>query len=187
MAAHGHPALAFSWCGAPGAPADVIDVPLERACVAFDFLKNETGERPFCLLGFSRGAEQALLLASRIAKVNGVAVHAVTNRIQPGFSWRWEPYGSEPNQPKASAWTYGGTALKTGTRIRLDGFKGSLLLSHGIQDEVWPIEIAYDLHKTLVGDGVRVTTFYQQEKHVLTWQGRFNFLEELIRWSESLG
>ncbi|SMN02323.1 putative thioesterase [uncultured Candidatus Thioglobus sp.] len=100
LANEGFSVLSFCWFDCanniflnPIAP--LIDVPLEKSFKAFNWLKSSkfVDGKKSGIYGFSRGAEQALILASlsELEKTNisAIAVHAPSDTIVGGFSWAW--------------------------------------------------------------------------------------------------
>lgn len=67
LSQHGFGALALAYFNAPGLPDALKEIPLENIEAAVDWLQNrpEVGKRPVAVMGGSKGAELALLLASR--------------------------------------------------------------------------------------------------------------------------
>lgn len=76
----GFDALAASYWGAPGQPLEMKALPLEAFDASIDFLKKRSnrGQR-VAILGYSKGAEAALLLATRRSDLAGIVAGAPTN------------------------------------------------------------------------------------------------------------
>jgi uncharacterized protein len=71
LARHGAAALSLRWFGGPGQPPGICEVPLETFAPALDRLASLSDH--LCVIGTSKGAEAALLLASRDQRVRAVA------------------------------------------------------------------------------------------------------------------
>jgi len=200
LALHGFASLAFTWCGSPAAPVDgvplaVIDIDLERTIDALRWLKSrpELKQKRLALYGVSRGAEQALLLAamsmrhSEIPKPDALAVHAPTDVYVQGFSWNWQSVGgSVPDDPSARAWRWRGRHIgAVGKPIPIDRFDGPVLLSHGVEDEIWSVARTQRLEKRLLKAQRPVETHYMPaEKHHLSKKGLYSLREKLVDFLE---
>lgn len=76
----GFDALAASYWGAPGQPLEMKELPLEAFDASIDFLKKKSnGGQRVAILGYSKGAEAALLLAARRRDLAGIVAGAPTN------------------------------------------------------------------------------------------------------------
>jgi hypothetical protein len=104
LAAQGLFAVAIRWFGGPGQPADLCEVPLESFRPAVDVLAERASV--VGILGTSRGAEAALLVAAGDARIRVVTAVAPTHVVWPGFC---EEEKGEP--PHRSAWTREGRPL----------------------------------------------------------------------------
>jgi uncharacterized protein len=156
---HGFNVLQLSYFGAPGEPQDLANVPLETFERGLAWLRSrpEVGGEPIGVLGASKGAEVALLLASRMPEIKVVAVGMPSNVIWQGLSFTpgaakssWMaggrgipflPYvpGSDYND------VYGGFAngLKalhkhTNAIIPVERINGPVMLVCGKADTLWP-------------------------------------------------
>jgi hypothetical protein len=96
--------------------------------------------RPIGLVGTSRGAEQALLVASILEGTSllaAVSVHASTSLV-----WgSWDPSRVARGSPRSltvSAWTYDGKPLRAGMPIAIERYAGPIFMSHGTKDMIWP-------------------------------------------------
>ena len=64
--------FALGYFGAPGLPSELVDIPLESLEQGIQwFRESHSGNRPVGLLGFSKGAELALVLAARMGEAIG--------------------------------------------------------------------------------------------------------------------
>ena len=97
LAAHGYSVLAFCWynCNKDtiiGAFSPLENVELRNTIKALAWLKNSpaVGGKKVALVGFSRGAEQSVILGSiadAVKLVDAVAVHTPADVIVSGFNW----------------------------------------------------------------------------------------------------
>jgi dienelactone hydrolase len=160
LADNGNAALLLAYFSGPGSPpvaglpTHLRDIPLEYFDRAIDWLHARTG-RPVVLIGESRGAELALLLASRRADVAGVVAFAPSAAV-------WQAPRFSRDEPAGAAWTLGGRPLpylrdaadsgltsverfaRTLTRgagaaaIPIERVRGRVLLVAGDDDRIWP-------------------------------------------------
>lgn len=188
LAAHGFAALAFTWCGSPaapvqGVPSEVINIKLERTREAFAWLRRraELKGKRIALYGVSRGAEQALILASlsarhsEVLQPDAVVAYASTDIYVPGYSYNWKSAGgSKPDDPTARAWLWRGRAIGAiGRPIPIELYAGPLLLCHGTEDEIWSVKRTQRLTEKLIRAHRNVETFYLEgEKHRLSQKGQ---------------
>jgi dienelactone hydrolase len=109
LARRGHATLRLAYFSGflsapiPGLPTRLSQIPLEYIERAIDWLARRTG-RPVVLMGESRGAELALLVASRRADVAGVVAFAPSSAV-------WQAPRFSPQEPIGAAWTVGGRPL----------------------------------------------------------------------------
>jgi pimeloyl-ACP methyl ester carboxylesterase len=194
LAEHGYAALYFAWYGyrnQVGLPDSIIDVDLERTVSALYWLKEKM-KRQIFLMGVSRGAEQAMIVASLIESrrtqppvlPNGLILHAATDQIAPPFSedqqlhavtakpWRWENSGGQD---------------EIGTRIEIERYQGVILLSHGVNDDLWEIDRSERILDSLrnrpgnLARRVRVL-FHKGEGHVLSARAQHRFDKEVLKF-----
>ena len=160
LADNGNAALLLAYVSGPGTPpvaglpTRLQDIPLEYLGRAVDWLHARTGQ-PVVLIGESRGAELALLLASRRTDVAGVVAFAPSSAV-------WQAPRFSRDEPVGAAWTLGGRPLPylidaadsgltsverfahTLTRgagaaaIPIERIRGRLLLVAGDDDRIWP-------------------------------------------------
>jgi uncharacterized protein len=101
FAQRGALAVALRWFGGPGQPPGICEVPLESFILAVDWLVDR-GVRHVGILGVSKGAEAALLVACRDHRVRTVVA------ISPP-SVSWANVGPGPDgqtYPYRSSWTW---------------------------------------------------------------------------------
>jgi len=108
LAANGYAALFFCYsdCGTSSLPEAVHDVDLKRTAAALSWLKESdyVSGHQVMLSGVSRGAEQAVLLTTLLARYgatdqsvtvpDALFAHAPFGSVVGGFNWRW---GVEPH------------------------------------------------------------------------------------------
>jgi len=162
LAREGIAALALAYFGEEGLPATLESIPLEYFDTAVAELKAHARIDPgrIGVLGVSRGAEAALLLATRNPTVRAVAAAGPSSVM-----WR----GYDPADPvkSSAAWTAGGKPLpyldpdlslydpngsmtpmfvsalaksnaQEGAVIPVERMGGPVLLISGQADEIWP-------------------------------------------------
>jgi dienelactone hydrolase len=146
LAAHGYPALALAYFGAPGLPATLHNIPLEYFVTALKLLVTQPGVDPQHVLvwGDSRGSEAALLLGAHYPQlVHGVIATVPSGVVNAGYP---------PTEPPQPAWTLGGAPLPFATRgdyerhditatsnvvIPVEQIDGPIFLLCAGQDRVW--------------------------------------------------
>lgn len=103
LAKQGFAALAIGYYRLPGQPEKLEDVPLETITRALDWLKTQDSVDParIAIMGTSKGAEAALLVASRRADVGAVVAAVPSHVVWQGFDWSFMPVES-------SSWSEGG-------------------------------------------------------------------------------
>ncbi|MBD3587404.1 dienelactone hydrolase [Salinimonas sp. HHU 13199] len=160
VAALGYPTLAVAYFKENGLPGELEKIPLAYFDQAKDWLSKKlpVQSEHITLAGWSKGAELALLLASRDTTYNRVVAIAPSSVIWAGILNDWQ-------KVPASSWTAEGAPLPhvafnptgpvSGLRdlytqslnnrsdhdaatIAVDNIKGQLFLFSGGQDEVWP-------------------------------------------------
>ena len=106
LAQHGALALALQWFGGPGQSPGICEIPLETFTAAIDWLV-EQGSQRIGVVGLSKGAEAALLVAVRDARVDAVVAISPSSvtwaNVGPGYDGADYPY--------RSSWTWGGQPL----------------------------------------------------------------------------
>ncbi len=119
LASHGYTALSLAYFRAPGLPATLTDVPIEYLAKGAGLLPA-----PVRVVGYSRGAEAALLLSGCYPNlVHGTVAAAPPDRVYPSP-------GAGGN-----AWTYQGRPL---TAIPFERITGPVLAIGGTDDRLWP-------------------------------------------------
>lgn len=99
----GFNALQLSYFRAPGQPKDLVGIPLERFDVAINWLKGQPEVDPgrIGVVGTSKGAEAALITASRRQDIRAVVAGSPSSVVWPGLSW-------EHFSVSGSSWTLAG-------------------------------------------------------------------------------
>lgn len=201
LAAQGYVAFAFCYAGcASGADSDIyrpnretIAVDLKKTADALTWLAKSkyVNGKKVALYGVSRGAEQALLLASLLAKdtrwrsPDAVAVHAPSDIIVPGFNWYWRdsvcssgkswnqicgtpPPADEGHHPVAWLWSPAPSAVTPGKRIEVENIKAPIFITHGDRDEVWSVDRTHRIQKSLEAVGLHSEVhIFRGEGHIL--------------------
>jgi dienelactone hydrolase len=163
FAEHGYASLAVAYFGAEALPKALANIPLEYFDRAVSWVHRQKliDRGNLAVVGVSRGAELALLLASHNPAFNRVVAIAPSHVV-------WGPVGSFKD-PKVSAWTRNGQPLPYVTHVRepnysakpyrgtpdfladlrqtaiveaaaipLEKIRGAVLLLSGDDDQVWP-------------------------------------------------
>ncbi len=113
LAEHGLTTFALGYFGAHGLQPALVDVPIERLQRGIELFRARfAGGRPVGILGWSKGAELALMLAARLGDAVGPVVAVAPSHV----AWfGLEPF--RPDQPTAdrrssqSSWTQRGVPL----------------------------------------------------------------------------
>lgn len=134
LAYHGYASVLLGYFGVDPLPKDLKYIPLEyfERCIKYlekcEYIdKNKIG-----VIGFSRGGELALLLASKFPQLKIAISYSGSGKIYPG------------------SWTYKGKPVTqlTGTVIEAEKINGPVLLIDGQDDQVHPASefqsIAYE-------------------------------------------
>lgn len=101
---HGFNTLQLAYFNAPGKGSKLERVPLEQFYQALDWLKRQPGtdaER-LGIVGYSKGAEAALLVATRYPRVKAIVLGMPSNVAWDALSMRSYLFGG------ISSWTEGG-------------------------------------------------------------------------------
>jgi dienelactone hydrolase len=158
----GYPTLALAYWNLPGLPASLENIPLEYFDRAIAWLKQQPQVKASAIgmLGWSRGAEAALLVASRNSSIRlaiavapsgvvwqGLNFTNMTNR-QPAWTVNgrplpWvAPQGSDyrPDQALAQMFTAAFETMESrpDAAIPVERIHGDVLLISGGADRIWP-------------------------------------------------
>lgn len=159
LAEHGYVVLALAYFGAPGLPDELGDIPLEYFDTAIDWLKTQPGvdaER-IGMIGVSKGAEAALLVASRNSSIKVVVAGSPSNVAWQGIGrasregrgswslggrpWSFLPYdNSAPFTTVGDLYTrsWGRQGYFPEAAIKVERIDGPILLICGEKDKLWP-------------------------------------------------
>jgi len=162
LAREGIAAMAVAYFNAEGLPPHLVEIPLEYVEEALDSLaaRPEVAPSRISLVGYSKGAELALLAASRRQDVSSVVAFAPGSAVFQGFR--------PPDYPVISSWSVGGVGLPfvpnayddkffetfdgmylwyrtlaqhdafEAAAIPVESIQGSILLISGVDDRIWP-------------------------------------------------
>ncbi len=164
LEAHGAVARSIRWFGGPGQPPGICEVPLETFTDALDELAGQADR--LAVLGVSKGAEAALLVALRDARVRHVVALAPTPvvwaNVGPGhdgavrpqrssWAWRGEPLpfvryddAAQPAGEPPSFLPLYEQSLRThaddvaAARIPVEDLDADVVLVAGGDDRMWP-------------------------------------------------
>jgi hypothetical protein len=104
LASRGLAALALAYFGRDALPRALVEVPLEYFETAMAWLRARSGTPSVSLLGTSKGAEVALLLASRDPAIRAVVAYCPSAYVFMGIV-------PGEHGPPRSSWTAGGRSL----------------------------------------------------------------------------
>ena len=162
LAKEGHIAMALAYFNAEGLQKHLAQVPLEYVDKALEHLIQHSGldRKRIGIVGYSKGAELALVTASRHPEITAVVAYAPGSAVFQGFK--------PPSYPVISSWTEGGKDLafvpnaydkhffqsRDGmylwyrtlqqyeevekAAIRVENIEGKILLLSGARDGIWP-------------------------------------------------
>ncbi len=106
LARQGAVAVSIRWFGGPGQPAGICEIPLEIFTATVDLLLD-TGVRRIGVVGISKGAEAALLIAGLDPRIDAVVALSPTSvvwaNVGPGIDGHTHPY--------RSSWTWRGDPM----------------------------------------------------------------------------
>lgn len=113
----GFPAIAVSYFGEPGQKATLNEIPIEPVARALAWLKARPElHGPVAVMGVSKGAELALLTASRDPDIRAVVVGVPSNVVWAGIDQTGGAVGS--------SWTEGGRPIPHAPYDLSRGFTG---------------------------------------------------------------
>jgi dienelactone hydrolase len=193
LAAHGATALALRWFGGPEQQPGPFEVPLETFVEALDLLAGECDR--LAVLGASFGAEAALLVAARDARVRAVVAVAPSPVVWAGvdegrqtshwthhgrpldfvpFDESWTPHTDPPAYRSLYARSLAADpAAAERAAIPVEQIDGEVLVVGGEDDQVWPgadFARAVADRRTAHGRGTRVLT-HARAGHRVTFPG----------------
>jgi len=128
----GYMAMALCYFGCQNTPSILQEINLEAIMDAVDYLKGREDVRPgaIALVGYSRGAELALIVGTLDPDVRAVVSISGSPMVVPGY-----PEGG-------TAWLFQGEPLPFRV-IPVEHINGPVLLIHGERDKVWPVQFSY--------------------------------------------
>jgi dienelactone hydrolase len=171
LASRGYAALAIAYFGTEELPEELIEIPIETFYDALDWVAAHESVDParLALFGASKGAEAALLVASRRADVQAVVAYVPSDVVWQGISfdpmatprssWRegnegvpFVPYmfteemfiGMQPGDPMILEPMYRySLEMYEGDAalIPVDQIEGSILLISAGDDQLWPSQL----------------------------------------------
>ena len=187
LASHGYAALALAYFGIDNLPSHLAEIPLEYFKSAIDWLSHRENINPNALavMGMSKGAELALLLATRLSELRAVVAYAPSSVAwaavgKPGPSWTFkgEPVPFVPISPAAKPrFEDDGKTMVISpiyleslqnreavqqARIPVEKINGPVLLISGGDDQLWPSELMADM----VMARLKETKFRQAYQHI---------------------
>jgi dienelactone hydrolase len=156
LAQQGFVVVTLCWFGCQGTPDIVLRVPLDRTVEAGTWLGSteEVRGKKVGLFGWSRGAEQTVLIGSLLKTQTpfaALAVHAASDTVVAAYNPATDDSPMETKSGRsvpAPAWTFKGTplfgeetasAFGTGPRIEIEKYPGPLFVSHGMKDQLWEV------------------------------------------------
>ena len=182
----GFAALAFAYCGSPGTPANLHRIELRKTLSAIGWLKASSwvGEHGVAVDGFSRGGEQALLLAS-IVQDDGLVSAVIAHAPSPTA---WGAIDLEARQPLRGldgrpepAWMLDGSPVPPRSIILVERYRGPIFLSHGTADGVWPVRFTEEIVSRLRDAGRTAEVVYLPgEGHVPSREAAASLFERKI-------
>lgn len=159
LAQSGYVTLAEAYFNEPGLPDQLLDIPVEHFIRAIDRLRSDPSVDPrrIAVVGLSKGAEAALLLASIDRRVHAVVAGSPSDRLWQGIDRKhgtvagsWTRNGRPlPYTPFVACKDCGSLAelyvrsrMAAGedgaARIDVARINGPVLLTASAADKVWP-------------------------------------------------
>lgn len=127
LASEGFNAIAVSYFGEEGQSARLNEIPIEPIAAARAWLATRPeAAGPVAIMGVSKGAELALLVASRTPEITAVVVGVPSNVVWQGID--------QSGAPTGSSWTEGGRPLAWTPYDFSRGFVGIFQLYAGAID-----------------------------------------------------
>lgn len=127
LQAAGYDVLQLAYFRIPGYPQALARIPLETFDRGLDWLKAQPTVNPrrLAIIGASKGAEAALLVASRRFDIRAVVAGMPSSVAWPAFSWSDEPVDG-------ASWTSKGVDLATVPNTRFDAARGVVSVYDGV-------------------------------------------------------
>lgn len=161
LAAHGYAAAAQAYFAGPGLETQLQQIPIERLRQGIDRLAGDprVDPRRIAVLGFSKGAEAALVLAGLDRRIHAVVAGSPTDVVWQGIdrksgmvqsSWTslGRPMAFVPFAPCSECRSLGALYAKShkdaaavaAAAIPVETIQGPILLLASRADAVWPSE-----------------------------------------------
>ena len=130
LQSEGFTVLQLAYFGAPGQPEALERIPLEGFDRALAWLKRQPGIdlQRLSVVGASKGAEAALLVASRRSDLSAVVAGMPTSVVWNGIDW------ANNGRSVHSSWTVGGQDLPTMPFADWNGSEGIISVYRAIED-----------------------------------------------------
>lgn len=162
LATNGFIAVSLAYFAAEGLPSELREIPLDQVAQAIKWLRVQPGVKSgqVALLGTSKGAEAALLVASQVPAVGAVVAYAPSSvawscicsesalsswtfsgrpvtSVPPGADPAYRLAPGEPLHPIAN-YLHRLRSAPAGATIPVERIAGPLLLVAGGDDQLWP-------------------------------------------------
>jgi dienelactone hydrolase len=110
LAAHGYTTFALAYYNVPGRPEQLVEMPLEYFDSALTWLRARPSVDParIGVVGWSKGGELSLLLASLHPELRAVVAMAPSGVVWEQSRWDWERARIVDMSPGHSPWSVGG-------------------------------------------------------------------------------
>jgi len=163
LADHGYVAVSEAYFNAPELPPRLQLIPLERFSAGIDQLASDprVDRRHIAVLGFSKGAEAALLVASKDRRIKAVVAGSPSDVIWQGIdrqsnsvvsSWSSGgiplPFVAFANCPTcrtlADLYTKSRESIEPEAMIAAEKINGPILMTASDQDAIWPSRLMAD-------------------------------------------
>lgn len=143
LSKEGFAVMAYSYYGSKNTPKKLANIDIAETMRALEWLNSSkhTGEKKVGLWGGSRGAEQALLIASLLQETDvmaAVAAHAPNSRTVAGFDPQTGRGTCDAFGRPEAAWCINNTPYPNNWSIEIENFQGPVFITHGMADELWP-------------------------------------------------
>lgn len=128
----------LAYFGVPGTPDTLEEIPLEMFDRALDWLGRQPAVDParLAVVGASKGAEAALLIASRRPDLRAVVAAMPTNVVWNGVDW------SNGGQSRRSSWTANGAPLAAMPFAAWNAAEGVISVYRSVEDPALALEAA---------------------------------------------
>ncbi|MEM7118436.1 MAG: acyl-CoA thioester hydrolase/BAAT C-terminal domain-containing protein [Chloroflexota bacterium] len=135
IAAAGHVTLAYCYFGCLNTPQQLKDIDLDLILADIEILRGrpDVAKNSVAVVGFSRGAELALILGSLNSEIQAVVSSMGSPYVFGAFTLEG-----------GRAWLYEDKPLPF-TEIPVEQINGPVLLMHGATDVLWPAKFSQDL------------------------------------------